>query len=240
MHASSNITVGPHLSYSGKLVWITDNVVQKSEVDGTELEVVELDVADFCNRFVNHKEIRGAYQLTTRQGDTYHLLKGRLHNTKAPAVQLFNGVQRWYKHGLKHRIRGPAVFSDDGSTFWYQNDQLHRTDGPSVELVSGHKEWWVNGILHRTDGPAIEWADGAVHWWQDGRLHRIGGPAVVHASGYCAWYEEGKLNRRVGPAIIRANGTREWWIDGVRLDPLSEAFARFELENAQHCSRHSN
>lgn len=64
-----------------------------------------------------------------------------------------NGSKSWYNsNGELHRDDGPAIEWYDGSNRWFINGKRHRNDGPAIEHGDGTKAWYINGLRHRDDG----------------------------------------------------------------------------------------
>lgn len=133
-----------------------------------------------------------------------------------------------YFRGLLHHETGPALQTWDGTQKWYKHGKLHRLDGPAVENMHWNKwtseEYWVNGI--KFDLAEYE-------RFIDTKLSSISCKSieeipmtyigmVLFESGIKAWYKEGKLHRKYGPAVIFPSGKASYYQDGIETTEFPE------------------
>ena len=85
----------------------------------------------------------------TSRGVKWYDSENRLHRKDdLPAVERYDGMNKWYKHGLRHRVGGPAVINKENQQ-WYFNGVLHRDDGPAIYIMMEHRygTFMVNVIV---------------------------------------------------------------------------------------------
>ena len=117
--------------------------------------------------------------------------QGRLHNLFKPACEL-NGVQHWFKHGVRHYHKGPAVVKPNGENQWWVEGTQY-TQLEFEDFSFGECGYWFDykGYLHHRRAPAFD--NGTIKlYFVHGVRHSLTGPAYEHANGHKEWWIEGK------------------------------------------------
>lgn len=66
-----------------------------------------------------------------------------------PAVLMFKGLRKWYKHNSLHRKGNqPAIKSDMVGAIWYENGKEYRPNGPSAVAITNYEEFHKDNIYH--------------------------------------------------------------------------------------------